>query len=571
MKSAVVYQTPTERYAPTGSGFAVVTDPYYGAKGDAETDDTSAIKKALAAVAKEGGIVFFPAGEYRVTSELIVPANVELRGINECPHHAQTRGSVIDVIPGKGNADGAPFITLSAKSGLRGLTFHYPELDVFDIQPYPWTIRGAGEGVWIVNTTCTFSYQFIDLATIRCDKHYVDYAAGHGFKTAFKIGGGSVGGRLINCQLNPNYYAFTNSYANSPDQLRKKTGEKRDFFEATDSYAKQYGDAFNIGDCADQILFHNFVFGARRGLALTGTATGPSGWCFGHGSDQCGWGLYAEKLGANGMPLINTQLVTVSSNGPDNGYIKLDKQFTGVLYLLGVNAWGGPNNAVEVDGGRLIVSDLSATNSGNSVFVLRNKGALTAINTRLDNFGTILERSAATNDAKLYGTLVARRNNSYFADDLDKLAEDDLAVIATPDTNIGIAFPEDKALPVKGWKIRANARQDVTQRAIDGDLATRWDTGRGAKRGDEFIVELDQIRTISKVRLNATGSANDRPRRFRLYLSTDGKNWGEPVATGRGEEDLRIGFKPQQAKYLRVVNTSDNGNFWSIHEIQIAE
>lgn len=43
----------------------------YGAKGDGETDDTSAIQAALDA-AMTGGVVFFPIGTYRITEHLII-------------------------------------------------------------------------------------------------------------------------------------------------------------------------------------------------------------------------------------------------------------------------------------------------------------------------------------------------------------------------------------------------------------------------------------------------------------------------------------------------------------------
>jgi len=54
-------------------GFAgIVNVKDYGAKGDGVTDDTVAIQNAIAVVPAAGGIVFFPAGTYRVTSTLTI-------------------------------------------------------------------------------------------------------------------------------------------------------------------------------------------------------------------------------------------------------------------------------------------------------------------------------------------------------------------------------------------------------------------------------------------------------------------------------------------------------------------
>lgn len=58
-----------------------VTPQQYGAKGDARTDDTVAIQKAINAVsASSGGVVAFPPGTYRLTSTLTVGNRVTLAG-----------------------------------------------------------------------------------------------------------------------------------------------------------------------------------------------------------------------------------------------------------------------------------------------------------------------------------------------------------------------------------------------------------------------------------------------------------------------------------------------------------
>lgn len=58
-----------------------VKSPTYGALGDGVADDTVAINAALTDAAVNGGIVFFPAGAYRITSALTVGAEVSLVGV----------------------------------------------------------------------------------------------------------------------------------------------------------------------------------------------------------------------------------------------------------------------------------------------------------------------------------------------------------------------------------------------------------------------------------------------------------------------------------------------------------
>lgn len=58
-----------------------VKNSAYGATGDGTTDDTTAIAAAITAATVAGGIVFFPAGTYRITSALSVPEDVALWGV----------------------------------------------------------------------------------------------------------------------------------------------------------------------------------------------------------------------------------------------------------------------------------------------------------------------------------------------------------------------------------------------------------------------------------------------------------------------------------------------------------
>ncbi len=66
--------------SPDGPLFDVRTAPY-GAAGDGRTDDTAAIRRALAAVGPKGGVVYLPAGTYLLSDVLFVrSSHTILRG-----------------------------------------------------------------------------------------------------------------------------------------------------------------------------------------------------------------------------------------------------------------------------------------------------------------------------------------------------------------------------------------------------------------------------------------------------------------------------------------------------------
>ena len=62
---------------------------------------------------------------------------------------------------------------------------------------------------------------------------------------------------------------------------------------------------------------------------------------------------------------------------------------------------------------------------------------------------------------------------------------------------------------------------------------------------------------------------------YELYVSTDGTNWGEPVARGsfadHTDEQQALFFTPKEARYVRLVALSSHsgGDFAAISEIDV--
>ncbi|TCO22111.1 hexosaminidase [Kribbella steppae] len=114
--------------------------------------------------------------------------------------------------------------------------------------------------------------------------------------------------------------------------------------------------------------------------------------------------------------------------------------------------------------------------------------------------------------------------------------------------------------------------------AIDGNPATFWHTEWSASQPPpphEIQLDLGSTKSVCAVtyqtRLNAT---NGRIADYEIYLSTDGTNWGQPVAKGTFANSPDAKWVPiaaTTARYLRLVQLSEaSGNpFGTAAEITV--
>lgn len=369
------YKKPARTYRPAKTNLYVVTEAPYNAQADGVTDNTAAFSNALAAAsANGGGVVFVPGGSYRLNGTLTVPTGVELRGVFDTPSDTKVKGSLLNVYAGRGNAEGTPFIQLAPGSGLKGFTFHYPEQvydtnDVvnFGLAPYPFLIRGLGAEVYVMNLAATIPYQLLDLATHRCDRHYIDYIYATALKTGIQVGNGTADGQIHNCQLNPSSYTHASAYyASIP------TGTADNIHKILWRDATPYW----FGDMTNEVLHENFVFGGAKGFHLTSEGGfGPSGHCLGMGVDQCTVSMQIDGVGSGGLDPINSQIVSVN---PSNGYyLQTGAGLTNVFRMFSSAGWGSHACSAVLNGGdvRLELFHLSPAAKSN-VFKLLNKATL---------------------------------------------------------------------------------------------------------------------------------------------------------------------------------------------------
>jgi type 1 glutamine amidotransferase/HEAT repeat protein len=122
------------------------------------------------------------------------------------------------------------------------------------------------------------------------------------------------------------------------------------------------------------------------------------------------------------------------------------------------------------------------------------------------------------------------------------------------------------------WKVSASQLDGEAAKAIDGDIKTRWGTGRGQKPDDWFMIDLGQTKTLRRITLDAAQSGGDYPRGFRVMISDDGQAWRGPIGIG-GEEPKPltvIPVLPTAGRYVKIIQTGDHERmWWSIYELQV--
>ncbi len=342
------YSMPHPR--PNSRHLEVVTD--HGASPDLDCN-AAAFQAALDAAAPTGGTVYVPAGNYPFHGEIRVPSGVELRGCFDVPHHTVSGGSVLVVLGGKGEADGAPFIELESGSGLRGLTFWYPEqrFEPDEIIPYPFAVRGLGPDCWLIDVTMAPAYQGVDFWTHPSDGHIVRYLAGSYLRKGIIVSKSDRAGWIEDCQFNP-HYAFR-----LHDSLDGKPEDTPGQFWRFVDYAREHLEGFRFGRCADARLYRNFLFAAYDGISFRDDDGGTHGRVVMHGTDTGSRCLFLEKTDPRGIEFINTQLVPLGDW--EIGAFISDPAFDGTAWFFNSQVWAGNTTGILEGNGTILLQQLN--------------------------------------------------------------------------------------------------------------------------------------------------------------------------------------------------------------------
>jgi len=126
----------------------------------------------------------------------------------------------------------------------------------------------------------------------------------------------------------------------------------------------------------------------------------------------------------------------------------------------------------------------------------------------------------------------------------------------------------------KGWTVRCSSQAPnfPCANAIDGSKDTFWQTPYGTTNTPpphSIVIDMKQTQYVSGLQITPRQDGNTRNwiGRHEVYLSSDGTNWGSPVAFGTYWGDkypVITNFETKPARYLRFVALSnvDSNNPW---------
>jgi hypothetical protein len=225
-------------------------------------DATRDVQKVLDHAGREGGgIVYLPAGWYRISTHLAVPAKVELRGASAVPNRDQGGASGGTVLQAFERNTATALITLGNRAGVRGLRVFYPENNpgkADGVVAYPYAVRGQAGGNYVINAGFPNAWNGIDLSG---DDIVVRKVAGAFFDHAIAIGPGR-NGRVEGVLSNGN--AVTRVGYQEPYWMNEG-----DIFQLViDKYMRKTAKIVTVDDARGLTLLNVFAYGFHDGLVV---------------------------------------------------------------------------------------------------------------------------------------------------------------------------------------------------------------------------------------------------------------------------------------------------------------
>lgn len=434
----------------------VVTDPMFGAKAEPGFDNRAAFQAAIdAAYESGGGVVYIPAGNYEFhstqigiksvrvrqgTSEnkkdfnyeyvLRLHPGVQLRGDWAAPefNNGMVLGTILEVRVGKNapNYDGSVkswwndsqagnalrttytsiadrFIEMNAGTGVTNLSIWYPEQNINDVKPYPWTLfQTQGNCATIEHVTLVNSYNGFNSAP--SELHYVLDSYITALNKGIEVHVCTDIGRIENVSISPEYWA--KSGLPGAPTLAELT-----------AYTKANSVGFQMHRSDWEYISYLHISGYQTGIWIgrePGFADAPNAQLYEAHVDNCENGLYVEDVNPYGILISNSSFGAAKGGNAVYFYkdFSTSTQFNGVEFSGPIVSDGSDgvisfesclfgkysDYALKINNGNVLLSQCHFENADKHVYLGMNMRTLKSVNS---GHKQRLKINNHSNDAKI--------------------------------------------------------------------------------------------------------------------------------------------------------------------------
>jgi hypothetical protein len=463
----------------------IVTD--YGAKAEPGFDNRAAFQAAIdAAYYGGGGVVYIPAGNYEFLSSqtgtnnrvrvragaeesiqafdyqyvLKLPPSVQLRGdwANPELHDGKVLGTILEVRVGKDspNYDATVsswwndsqaanalfttytsiadrFIEMNDGTGVTNLSIWYPEQDINDVKPYPWTFfQTRGDCATIENITLVNAYN--GFYSAPSELHYVMNSYMTVLNKGIEVHVCTDIGRVENIKINPKYWA-NSGLPGSPS------------LETVTAYTRANGTGFQMHRSDWEYVSYLYVSGYKTGMWIgrePGHRQSPNAQFYEVHIDNCGNGLYVESVNPYGLLFSNSSFgadkdgnavyffedfaTSTQFNGVDfKGPIVSDGK-DGVISFESCTFSDYSDYALRVNNGNILLTQCEFKKPNNHVFIDTNVNLLKSVNSGFSRVLDITNNSTAA-------TVDIKTGDEFAFDPIPKNIKTNIAVHPKPKSN----------------------------------------------------------------------------------------------------------------------------------------
>lgn len=327
----------------------VVTESPYNADNTGVNDATGAIQQALNdCMGSGGGVVYIPAGKYKVTNSITIPHFVTLRGDWRDPDTSgSSYGTVIMAHVASGGATDPALFRLSTNTGVKGLTIFYPNQSASSPVQYPYTFDVPIQCMnqTIENCTLLNSYRGINIGLIiQTEQHKIKNVKGTVLSNPLYISNVSEASVIQRCTFNNSYWANSGSAFNAPSR------------STLDTWTRANGTGLILGDAEWETITELSLSDYNVGIhIIDGPRTTETGSVFGSSILNCNKALVVDSIDDRvGYQFASCTFTTNSGSsryGVEVNYNTARSTSKRASLLFNNCTFGGsPTNAVKLNG-----------------------------------------------------------------------------------------------------------------------------------------------------------------------------------------------------------------------------